>query len=256
MIVSLLVVSTHCILGTQVDFDKAYSANLKSLDDKKFVMTTIRSKEKKSITVSSSPLTLLIMESESTVTLTASEFALVQVQPQIDVTINVHGPIFLAIDKGTEVKINAYIKNNIVPIIIYDNGINVELTLINDGGNSAMTSLGQYGFNGYILDGVNIYQNPSATYGYVCGYQDVRPDFSALKISDIKFYDFTFSMTSTEIITIIVVVTVLLIIGIVIAILFCIPCCCPSCCPCLACLLCCKKKDSNEEKTNNNSLPI
>lgn len=254
MMLSFFVVSAFGYLGNRGDYIKAF-AKAKTTPTKEF---TIGQQGELEISV---PIHAQItIELQGKAKLTAKELSLIYIDCDNQAKIDLHGPIVALVNAGIQLEINAYMKDNIAPIIIIKEiGNQPTIKYINDGGNSEITSAG-YSFkeipSQYNIEtlGLTMTQNGAATEGVACGYEGVTElDLG----NEATFYDFKYPLSETVIIVIVVVVLIV----VIIACLFICACCCPMCCPCLACLIvCCRKKDSDAttpsiviNNNNNNS---
>ena len=176
-------------LGDQSDFDLQWNEIIQSFEDDFFNRKTIRRGHHKTISVSSSPITLIFMEFQSHVEIHASKFAFVYVSANTQVTISLRGPVFCYIFGGESIRINIYAKNNTVPAIYGKSfGKNPQITYINDGGNdNKIITLGNtFNFDETIpshsrTKTIGISKLHSTPYsGLICGYDAAIPDFTEI----------------------------------------------------------------------------
>lgn len=251
MMLSFLVVSAFGFIGNRANFLLDYAAAI-AAPTKEF---TIGQQGKQEISV---PINVKItIELQGKAKLTAKKLSMVFIDCNDQAKVDLHGPIVAFVNAGVQLRINAYMKDNIAPIIII-NTIDNQPTIkyINDGGNSEITSAG-YSFkvipSQYHIEtsGLTMTQNGAATEGVACGYEGVT-EFDLG--NEATFYDFKYPLSETVIIVIVVVVLIV----VIVACLFILACCCPMCCPCLACLIVCCRKKGNDATTpsiviNNNN---
>jgi len=187
----------------------------------------------------SSPIPFLQMGTQAKAEISASSFCVVMVGAGIQATIDVEGQVMLIIDAGTQLRVNVHVKNNIAPVVIFDNvGIQSTLEYYNDGNNEE--SILTAGYLYYVPTSQTIFKandmemvlTAYSTPSKFCGYDAEVPNFAFIA-SDLtekikaSYYTMKFpSSSKSKVILIVGIVVGVVAVGVIIGITVC----------------CCKKK--------------